>query len=254
MKKIAKIILQYYLYFLAKLVLWRTKPFIIVVAGTTNRTFTKQAIESFLRVYSINEAVPSFNTEIGLPLAILGLKSGYNSYRRWLKSVISAPFKSLTNKLPKVAVFEFGTNRPGDLAYLVSLAVPKIVVITSLTQRYLDQFGGIDKMAHEYEALIKSVKPNGLVILNSDIPEVRRLQTVSKARVEFFSVQEENASNIDNTWLVTNFKTQEQGIAGHLINNNHKEDFSIKYFGKHHAYAYASAKAVIANLLTNKIL
>ena len=94
MKRFAKIILQYYLYLFAKLALWRCQPFVIAVAGTTNKTFTKQAIESFLRARGEPLAVPSFNTEIGLPLAILGLKSGYNSYQRWLATMFLAPFRA----------------------------------------------------------------------------------------------------------------------------------------------------------------
>jgi len=254
MKRFAKIILQYYLYIFAKLVLLLRQPFIIAVAGTTNKTFTKQAIESFLRTKGETLAVPSFNTEIGLPLAILGLPSGYNSYQRWLAIMFLAPFKAFYVKLPKIAVFEFGSDRPGDLAYLISLAPPKVVVITSITQRYLEQFGGIDKAAHEYEILVKSVPKNGLVALNYDIPEVKHLQVVSRAKTVFFGVDEKDISALENTWLVSGFKTTEQGISGYLVNDSSKKEFSFNRFGRHHAQAYAAANAVVDNLLKDKVL
>jgi len=254
MKRLAKIILQYYLYVFAKLALWRCRPFVIAVAGTTNKTFTKQAIESFLRDKGEAMAVPSFNTEVGLPLAILGLKSGYNSYQRWLAVMILALIKAFYVKLPKVAVFEFGADRPGDLAYLISLTPPKVVVITSLTQRYLEQFGGIDQTAHEYEILVKSVKPTGLVVLNADIPEVNNLHLVSQAKTVFFGVTEKDIPDPDNSWLITNFKTTAEGITGQLVSQADKKDFNLKRFGIHHALAYSAASAVIDNLLEMKIL
>lgn len=254
MKRLAKIILQYYLFIFAKIALIRCRPFVVAVAGTTNKTFIKQAIESFLRAQGQTLVVPSFNTEIGLPLAILGLPSGYNSYQRWLAIMILVPFKAFYVKLPKVAVFEFGSNRSGDLAYLIRLALPKIVVISSITQRYLEQFGGIDKIAHEYEILVKSVPKNGLVVLNADIPEVKRLQVISRAKTVFFSVTEKDILPQENFWLITNFKTDEHGINGYLLKNNTKQEFSLNSFGLHHALAYSAASAVIDNLLDYKVL
>ncbi|MCX6792934.1 MAG: Mur ligase family protein [Candidatus Falkowbacteria bacterium] len=249
MKRFAKIILQYYLFIFAKLALLLRQPFIIAVAGTTNKTFTKQAIESFLRARGETLAVPSFNTEIGLPLAILGLPSGYNSYQRWLAIMFLAPFKAFYVKLPKIVVFEFGADRPGDLSYLISLAPPKVVVIASITQRYLEQFGGIDKAAHEYQILVKSVGKNGLIVLNNDIPEVKHLQIVSRAKTVFFGISEENISADENSWLISNFKITEQGIVGNLVNNDIKKDFALNRFGKHNALAYAAASAVIDDLI-----
>lgn len=254
MKKIAKIILQYYLYIFAKIVLLLKQPFIIAVAGTTNKTFTKQAIESILKTKGEVLAVPSFNTEIGLPLAILGLPSGYNSYKRWLAIMFLAPFRVFYAKLPKIAVFEFGADRPGDLSYLISLAPPKVVVISSITQRYLEQFGGIDQAAHEYEILVKSVNKDGLVVLNRDIPEVKRLQIVSRAKTVFFGISTEDVAISDNTWLIANFRITEQGIVGNLVNNDIKKDFSLNRFGQHNALAYVAAHAVVDNLLQSKIL
>jgi UDP-N-acetylmuramoyl-tripeptide--D-alanyl-D-alanine ligase len=132
-----KIILQYYLFVLAKIALWRGKPLVIAVAGSTNKTFTKLAIEALLREHGQNTMSESYNTEIGLPLAILGLKSGYNSYKRWLGIMFQALIRAFSLKLPKIIVLEFGSNKSGDLNYLAKIAKPKVAVITAITQRYL---------------------------------------------------------------------------------------------------------------------
>ena len=49
MKTILKKIIQFYLKLLTKFVLWRHKPFVIAVAGSTNKTIVKEYILKFLR-------------------------------------------------------------------------------------------------------------------------------------------------------------------------------------------------------------
>lgn len=250
-----KKILQYYLFVLAKIILWRTRPLVIAIAGTTNKSFTKLALEALLREQGQNTVLESYNTEIGLPLAILGLKSGYNSYKRWFTIIIQGFFRSFWLKLPKIIVLEFGSNQSGDLAYLAKIAKPKIAIITAITQRYLEQFGGIDKAALEYADLVKNISADGLVVLNADIPEVKKLNIFSKALVKYFSVTDNpayarpgraSAGEINNLFLVSNFKTTEEGIRGVLDDGQNKQEFSLPYFGAHHAQAYAAAKAAMS--------
>ena len=87
MKKIFKSFVQCYLKLLTKFVLWRYKPFVIAVAGSTNKTVAKEYILKFLREKYGKKEVRgnprSYTTEIGLPLAILSLESGESSFWKW---------------------------------------------------------------------------------------------------------------------------------------------------------------------------
>ncbi|MFH0930164.1 MAG: hypothetical protein V1814_02835, partial [Candidatus Moraniibacteriota bacterium] len=87
MKKYFKLFVQFYLKILTKFVLWRHEPFVIAVAGSTNKTVAKEYILKFLREKYGEKEVRgnprSYNTEIGLPLAILYLESGESSFWKW---------------------------------------------------------------------------------------------------------------------------------------------------------------------------
>ena len=66
-----KKIVQYILKILAKLVLARFKPTIIGITGSVGKTGTKEAIYTVLcSKFKVRRNIKSYNTEIGVPLAI----------------------------------------------------------------------------------------------------------------------------------------------------------------------------------------
>jgi len=95
MKKILKKFLQIYLKLISKITLFIHKPYIIAIAGSTNKSFTKEKVSELLREqgYDVRSNIKSFNTEIGLPLAILALPSGYGEYKEWIPAIIRAPYE-----------------------------------------------------------------------------------------------------------------------------------------------------------------
>ena len=124
--KLFKKFVQYYLKLFTKIVLWRHKPFIIAVAGTTNKTIVKEYILKFLREKYGEKEVRgnprSYNTEIGLPLAILYLESGESSFWKWWKILIQAKLKALfSRKFPSKLVLELGVEKKGDMEYLLEM-------------------------------------------------------------------------------------------------------------------------------------
>ena len=73
MKQILKKIVIGILTLEAKLVLKRYKPKIIAVTGSVGKTSTKDAIYTALcEPFSIRKNQKSFNSEIGVPLTVLG--------------------------------------------------------------------------------------------------------------------------------------------------------------------------------------
>jgi len=85
MKTFLKQLLKYYLKYITKLVLAIHQPLIIGLTGSTNVIFTRDEIKRQLAQTGLaaRSNPKNFNTEIGLPLAILNLPSGYNSYRHY---------------------------------------------------------------------------------------------------------------------------------------------------------------------------
>ncbi|MDR3559389.1 MAG: Mur ligase family protein [Candidatus Pacebacteria bacterium] len=239
MKSFFKIILQYYLKYITKLVLFIHQPIVIAVAGSTNKTFARDEIKKILLASgkSVRANPRNFNTEIGLPLAILNIRSGYNSYRDWLP-VIAAAFAAIFQKnFPEYLVLELGVSRRGDMKYLLSIVNPKISVITDITQRYLEAFSDMDGLVGEYAYLVKNTKKDGVVILNYDNFRVRVLSEKAKARVEYFG------KGAGAVWKISEITKTEKGQMIKVEHQNKIQNYSSARFGEHHAYALTAALA-----------
>mgnify|MGYP001616887660 CR=1 FL=1 len=240
MKLILKVILKYYLKYLTKLVLFIHRPLIIAVAGSTNKTFVKNAVNEMLKRggRETRSNPKSFNTEIGLPLAILNLPSGYNSYKNWLPIIFKVAAQIFTASFPKILVLELGASDRGDIKYLLSIISPKIAVITDITQRYIEGFGYMDELVKEYEYLAKKIKKTGLVIFNYDNARVRSLAKEIKAKIAFFSLADNNY-NLDDAslWQAAELKKEDNGQLVKVNHNNIISEHKINSFGEHHVYA-----------------
>ncbi|KKP67245.1 MAG: UDP-N-acetylmuramoyl-tripeptide-D-alanyl-D-alanine ligase [Candidatus Moranbacteria bacterium GW2011_GWE1_35_17] len=234
MKKIFKIILQYYLKIITKIVLWVHRPIVIAVSGSVNKSFVRDEIKRVLEVQgkTVRANPKNFNTEIGLPLAILNIQSGYNSYRRWLPVIFSAFGAIFQKNFPKYLVLELGVAQKGDMRYLLSLVKPKIAIVTEITQRYIESFSGMDKLVGEYVYLAKNMKKDGKLILNWDNEKVRSLKKYSKAQVLYFG-----SSSMDVDGEIKEIKKETDGIKVKLRYKNKESEIKIKRFGTHHATA-----------------
>lgn len=251
MKIIFKKILQYYLKYITKLALAVHRPIIVAIAGSTNKTFVKEEIAGALKNSGINTGSDpkSFNTEIGLPLAILGLPSGYNSYKNWLPAILKAPFSVLRPDWPRVFVLEFGVSNRGDMKDLLSIAEPKVAVITEISQRYLESFNDMDELAEEYECLVKKISKNGLVVLNNDNLRVISMAGAAKTKVISFGF----GNGAD--WQAIKTKGENNGQTVEIKHGNEMNRHEIKRFGEHHIYALLVGiivKQYIKGLLPNE--
>lgn len=233
MKIIFKKFLKLYLKYITKLVLIIHKPIIIAIAGSTNKTFVKEKINDLLkkRGISIRSNQKNFNTEIGLPLSILGLRSGYNSYKNWLPVIMKAPLAVFKKLECKVLVLELGVSDPGDMKYLLSIIKPTISIITDVTQRYIEGFNDMDKIVKEYEYLAKKMPKNGLLTLNYDNLRVRELGKSAICKVEYFGFIE------GADWQAAGVHKELFGQIAKVANKDKINTYKIQRFGDHHVYS-----------------
>lgn len=233
MKKILKLFLKYYLKYITKIVLLIHRPTIIAVAGSTNKTFFKDEIGRQLRQagVAVRSNPRSFNTEIGLPLAILDLPSGFNSYADWLPITGQAAKKIFSVNFPKYLILELGVSDQGDMKYLLSLIKPRVAVITDITQRYLEGFSDMDELVGEYELLVKKTGERGLVILNNDNSRVAELAKLTRARVITFGL----AAEAD--WQAERTEKTADGEKFIIRHGRENKEMKINRFGQHHLYA-----------------
>ena len=126
MKHLAKKIVVALLSWEASMALRRHKPFIIAITGSVGKTSTKDAIATILREGGeIRASQKSFNSEIGVPLTILGLANAWQDPYVWIKNIwegfrtacfASRFFSSLSDARKRVASAAItssgGTGKP----------------------------------------------------------------------------------------------------------------------------------------------
>lgn len=240
MKKVLKFFLKIYLKALSKIVLLIYRPTIIAIAGSLNKSFTKNQIENSLVAagYQVRSSINNFNTEIGLPLAILDLPSGYNNYAEWLPILKQSTKSIFAKNFPKILILELGTSYPGDMEYLLSIIKPKIAVITDITKRYLDSFNSLDVMLNEYRILARSVETSGLLVFNSDNDIVRLNFDSTSGKVIRYGLKE------DSDYRALNIKQTGDGQEFEICRQDNTNIKRTKYFGLHHIYSILAAEAI----------
>src|SRR5450759_697234 len=103
MKITFKKIIVYILKIESQLVLSKYKPKIIAITGSVGKTSTKDAVYAVLsKISYVRKSEKSFNSEIGLPLTILGCPNGWNNPLTWLANIFKGLWLFLgPHKYPK---------------------------------------------------------------------------------------------------------------------------------------------------------
>ena len=190
-----KSILQKLLASLARAIIKKYKPMVIVVTGSVGKTSTRMAIYDVLKTTRrVRTAEKNFNNEIGVPLAILGIDhQGKNVFawiwvlkRAWLQLII------FTKQYPEILVLEYGVDRPGDMDHLISIARPDIAVVTAIgdVPAHIEFFADADAVADEKAKLVQALSIEGYAILNHDDYAVYDMKEKTKAHVMTYGFEE----------------------------------------------------------------
>lgn len=184
MKKIFKKIVVSILILESKLVLRKYKPKIVAITGSVGKTSTKDAIYTALSFTYVRKSQKSFNSEIGIPLTILGCPNGWSDPVLWMKTFIEGVNLIIfPNKYPKMLVLEVGADRPLDIKNVVSWMHPNVSVITKLSDVpvHVEFFASADELKKEKSYLAQALKKDDLLILNADDKDVMSFSTLTPA-------------------------------------------------------------------------
>ncbi len=185
-KKIIVIIIQWE----ASMVLKKYKPKIIAITGSVGKTSTKDAIFTVMKEnFFVRKSEKSFNSEIGVPLTILGCNNGWNNPILWFKNITEGlMLLILKNHYPKWLILEVGADRPMDIRDLTKWLKPDIVVITTLPDVpvHIEYFDSQEDVIKEKEYLVEALKPDGVLVLNYDDKKVLELENKFKHRAVTF--------------------------------------------------------------------
>ena len=175
MKSFCKKIIVAILTLEAKIALAKFKPKIVAVTGSVGKTSAKDAIYAVLKTkFFIRKSEKSFNSEIGAPLAILGLPNGWNNPVAWLVIIISGALSLFRRKYPDWLILEIGADRPGDIKKLAAWIKPDVVVITRFAKVpvHVEFFASPRQVIEEKMNLARALKGDGILILNGDDDDI----------------------------------------------------------------------------------
>lgn len=166
------------LFYEARAVLRKYRPVVIAVTGSVGKTSTKDAIAEVLKDRSeVRKSEKSYNSEIGVPLTVLGLPNAWRSPRRWVKNLL-AGFRMMRESVPypKVLVLEVGADKPGDIERFGTLTKTDIAVVTCLPDRpvHVENFPSPEAVREEKWKIADALAEGGTLVVNHDDAYIKK--------------------------------------------------------------------------------
>lgn len=138
---------------------------LIGITGSNGKTSTKDAVAAVLsRKAPTLKTQASYNNELGYPLTLLSLEPQH-----------------------RYAVLEMGAQWVGELVGLShTVAKPDWSLITNVGASHLEYFGSQERVTIAKTELVQVLSADGIALLNYDDPNVRGMQSSTRARVLFY--------------------------------------------------------------------
>ncbi len=234
----------------------RYKPKIVSVTGSMGKTSAKDAVATVLgQKFFVRKSTKSYNSELGIPLVILGCETGWLNPFVWLGNILKGLKLILMPKkenYPVWLVLEMGVERPGDMEKLASWIKPDVVVFTALAEipPHVEFFAGPEELIQEKMKILKNVGPDHFVILNGDDRTLCEVKSKISAKTIAFGFNDDNDLRASN-YHITFRKDETTGLEipeGITFKVDYKgSSVPVRIFGafgKHHAYAALAALGV----------
>ncbi|MBU0570823.1 MAG: UDP-N-acetylmuramoyl-tripeptide--D-alanyl-D-alanine ligase [Candidatus Omnitrophica bacterium] len=186
---------------------------IIAVTGTNGKTTVKDILQRLLsEKYHTLKSPSSYNNMVGVSLTLFGL-----------------------DRTHEAAVFELGTNHPGEIVSLARLVRPGHAVITNIGPGHLEFFGDTDGVFREKAGVLECLPEGGAAFLSGDDDSLRSLRACGR-EIMFFGKTpgcEFHIQDIQKKEIGYDFR-----LNGELLR--------IPFDGEHNVYNAAAASAVAA--------
>ncbi len=124
---------------------------VFAITGSNGKTSVKTLLLAILQHVARVEgrqvyATPgNRNNEIGMPLA-----------------VIDAPEDA------DFAIYEMGTGKPGDIAFLTAIAAPDVALVNNVAPAHLERMGSLLEIANTKAAVYDDLREGGVAVVNAD--------------------------------------------------------------------------------------
>jgi UDP-N-acetylmuramyl pentapeptide synthase len=241
MKYLLRNIILGILIFLARVRVKRLRLFVIGVTGSIGKTSTKEAISTVLgEKYRVLKSEKSFNTDFGLPLAILEQESGFSSATKWSGILLKATWNAFFGRRHvQILVIEMGVDKPGDMDKLLKIIQPQIGVLSCISAVHLGegQFKNLEDIFLEKKKLVEKLPEKGTAILNADDPYVSKLADSLTCRKIFYGTNDlADLKAMNITQSIT-------GISFTVSYNGENADITLPLAGAFNVYVVLPAIA-----------
>lgn len=199
------------------MILAKYKPKVVAITGSVGKTSTKDAVYAVLsKVAYVRKSAKNFNSDLGLPLTVLGCPSGGNSLLIWTENILKGLWMIIyPHKYPKWLVLEVGIRKPGDMAHMAEWLKSDVVIMTMIGDMptHIEFFHSRKQLIEEKSALIKTLKKDGLLILNADDHDVLHMKSRTKCRTLTYGFDEGADMLGSGVDIFYNTKGEPEGVS-----------------------------------------
>jgi UDP-N-acetylmuramoyl-tripeptide--D-alanyl-D-alanine ligase len=194
-------IIRFWLRFFSHWYIVKYQPIVIGITGNTGKTSTKESIYRVLKQKGVllRKTPKNLNTDIGVPLAILGLSDARRNIIKWLHNFLKALSLIVYDKKPpQYLILELAADRPGEIEYFTKFLPIKIGVLTAIGKDpvHLEFFPNRDKLIDEKSWLVRGIGKEGTAILNRDDKDVIAMGKLAKDKTKILSYGKTSGSDL----------------------------------------------------------
>ncbi len=237
LKNSVRSLIEAILRFEARLVLFRYKPKVVAVTGSVGKTSAKDMLYAVLQsAYYVRKSEKSFNSDIGIPLAVLGCPNGWNNPFIWMRNIADGlALALLRNAYPAWLVLEVGADRPGDIKRIAKWLSPDIVVVTRLPDIpvHVEFFNSPEALFKEKSHLVRLARETALTVLNADDARVLEMRPHARGKVVTYGLSEgadvvgSHVKILYGTAGPGGSRTFPEGVTFHVDHAGHSVPISI---------------------------
>jgi len=140
---------------------------VVGVTGSVGKSTTKEMIAAVLsRSYRVSKTPENHNNDIGMPMAILSMPED-----------------------TQVAVLEMGMNHFREIAYLASIALPDVAVITNIGTMHIEHLGSQQGILQAKLEIAEGMTPGSKLLFNGDDALLWNVRRRDDMNVTYFGME-----------------------------------------------------------------
>lgn len=197
---------------------------LIAITGSVGKTTTKDLAAAALEAcgFVVHRTRGNLNNRIGVPMTLLGLEERHT-----------------------VAVLELGMNMAGEIEALAKICVPRVGVVTAVSEAHTEGVGGIEGVAREKGALLGALPGSGCAIWNIDDVQIAPFAEQSQASKQLTYGLSEHADVQLTEHRVSNLGTH---AVISIANEGTTVELNLALIGEGAARSAAGAVAIAYHL------